>query len=101
MKRYKARSPREGRIPLKNSREMSQLEAVGECAQGREEPLIVNEEEGKLLTSKFVLVVGVSFLLSKDEVHKPSMEVCLNDMEDLEVLEDLETTCFFEEATRR
>lgn len=78
---------------------MSLLEVPGESAQGLEEPSLANEEDEKLLASKSILAVGVSLLQSKAEVMKHLMEDYLDEIEDLEVLEDLGTTCYLEEAT--
>lgn len=65
---------------------MFRLEAPGECAQALEEPSPTDEEEGELLTSEFVLIVGGSLLPSEAEVNKPLMEDCPDELYDLEVL---------------
>jgi hypothetical protein len=79
-KGYKVRSPGKERIPLKNPREMSQLEVPRVCAQALEDPLpLIDEEE--LLTFESVLTVGGSLLPSKANVKKPLMEGYSDELE--------------------
>ena len=74
------------------------LEVPSGGAQVLEE-LSPDNEEGKLLTSESVLIVSQSLLWTKAKVKKPLMEDCPDELEDLEVLENLVTTCCLKEAT--
>jgi hypothetical protein len=73
---------------------MSRLEIPGECDQRLEVPLHVDKEEEKLLIFESILAISGS----KAEVKKPLMEDYLDELENLEALEDLGTTCCLEEA---
>jgi hypothetical protein len=77
---------------------MSRLEAPRGCAQALEEPPPADEEKGALLVSKFELIVGESLLSFEAKVKKPLMEDYIDGLKDLEVLEDLDTTSYLEEA---
>jgi hypothetical protein len=77
---------------------MSPLEVPRVCVQALEEPSPLDEEEA-LLSFEFVLIVGGSLLSSEPEVKKPLMEDYLDELDDLEVKEDLDTMCCLQEAT--
>lgn len=63
-----------------------------------EESFSTNEEEDEeVITSKSILTIGESLPSSKAEVKKPLMENT-DDLNNLEVLEDLDTTCVLKEA---
>jgi len=67
---------------------MPHLEVLGDCAQGLEESSLVEEEE-EMITFKFVIAICGSFLPFEVEVKKPLMDDCVDELEDLEVLEEI------------
>jgi hypothetical protein len=79
---------------------MSQLEVPRECAQvlcklsPTNEEEEEEEEEGRLLTSESILTISGSLLPCETEVKKPLIEVCVDELQDLKLLEDLGATYF-------